>query len=125
MRTARSPLIPGKVEVGQNTRTALTQGIAEELRVPVAFVSLEMGDTSLVPYDMGTFGSRSMPDMLPQVRRVAASARELLAAEGARNLGTDVKQISISDGVVSTSGKSLKYGEIVQGQQLLKTAVDH
>ena len=79
-----------------------------------------MGDTSLVPYDMGTFGSRSMPDMLPQVRRVAASARELLAAEGARKLGTDVKQVSISDGVVSTSGKSLNYGEIVQGQQLLK-----
>src|SRR4051794_10543696 len=113
----------GKVEVGQNTRTALIQGIAEELRVPVAVVRLEMGHTSLVPYDMGTFGSRSMPDMLPQVRRVAASARELLAAEGARKLGTDVKQVSMADGVVRTSGKSLKYGDIVQGQQLLKTAV--
>lgn len=113
----------GKVEVGQNTRTALIQGIAEELRVPVASVTLQMGDTSLVPYDMGTFGSRSMPDMLPQVRRVAASARELLAAEAARRLGADAKQVAISNGIVSASGKSLKYGDIVRGQQLFKTAV--
>ncbi len=113
----------GKVEVGQNTRTALIQGIAEELRVPVASITLQMGDTSVVPYDMGTFGSRSMPDMLPQVRHVAASAREILAAVAARKLGADVKQVSIFNGVVSTSGKSLNYGDIVQGEQLFKTAM--
>ena len=68
----------GKVEVGQNTRTALVQGVAEELRMPVSSVSLIMGDTDLVPYNAGTFGSRSMPDMLPQLRKVAATARRVL-----------------------------------------------
>ena len=37
-----------------------------------------MGDTDLVPYNAGTFGSRSMPDMLPQLRKVAATARRVL-----------------------------------------------
>jgi isoquinoline 1-oxidoreductase len=114
----------GKAEVGQNTRTALVQAVAEELRIPVASVKLTMADTDLVPFDAGTFGSRSMPDMLPQVRRVAASARELLAEEGARRLGADKANMVADDGWVrdSSSGQALRYSEVVQGQALLKTA---
>ena len=37
-----------------------------------------MGDTELTPFDMGTFGSRTTPDMAPQLRKAAAAARELL-----------------------------------------------
>src|SRR5438876_11866 len=48
----------GKVEVGQNIRTSLSQAVAEELRVPTSQIKLVMGDTLLTPYDMGTFGSR-------------------------------------------------------------------
>src|SRR5262245_29914757 len=51
----------GKVEFGQNTRTSLTQAVADELHVPIATVRLVMGDTDLVPFDMGTFGSLSTP----------------------------------------------------------------
>jgi len=114
----------GKAEVGQNTRTALVQAVAEELRVPVDAVKLTMADTALVPYDAGTFGSRSMPDMLPQLRRVAAAARELLAEEGARRLSAKKVDMSVGDGWVrdSISGQSLRFAEIVQGQTLLKTA---
>ena len=52
----------GKVEVGQGTRTALSLLIAEELHLPLSAVELTMGDTDACPWDMGTFGSRSMPD---------------------------------------------------------------
>jgi isoquinoline 1-oxidoreductase len=72
----------GKAEMGQNTRTALVQGVAEELRKPVSSIKLTMADTDLVPYDRGTFGSRSMPDMLPQLRKVAATARKALEEHG-------------------------------------------
>ena len=51
----------GKAEVGQNIRTSLTQAVAEELRIPVASVTLVMADTDVTPYDMGTFGSRTTP----------------------------------------------------------------
>ncbi|TMI86402.1 MAG: hypothetical protein E6H06_21030, partial [Bacteroidetes bacterium] len=48
----------GKVEVGQNIRTSLSQIVAEELMVPLTSITMIMGDTDLVPFDMGTFGSR-------------------------------------------------------------------
>src|SRR6185369_9038562 len=64
----------GKVEVGQNIRTSLSQVVAEELRTPLSSVELVMGDTQLCPYDAGTFGSRTTPDMARQLRRVAAAA---------------------------------------------------
>ena len=56
----------GKVEVGQNIRTSLAQVVAEELHTPLASVHLVMSDTKLVPYDAGTFGSRTTPDMSRQ-----------------------------------------------------------
>ncbi|MFO7260563.1 MAG: hypothetical protein DIU52_005375 [bacterium] len=65
----------GKVEVGQDIRTSLTQAVAEELGVPPARITLIMGDTDHVPYDAGTFGSRSTPQMGTQLRRAAAAAR--------------------------------------------------
>ena len=68
----------GKVEVGQNARTALTQAAAEELRAPVESIQLVMGDTALTPFDMGTFGSMTTPRMGPQIRKAAATAREML-----------------------------------------------
>lgn len=68
----------GKVEVGQNARTSLTASVAEELGAPISAIELVMGDTERVPFDMGTFGSMTTPQMVPVIRRVAAAARQLL-----------------------------------------------
>lgn len=68
----------GKAEVGQGTRTALSLAVAEEFRLPLEKIDLVMGDTDLCPWDMGTFGSRSMPDALPVLRAVSAGARNVL-----------------------------------------------
>src|SRR3982750_775951 len=74
----------GKVEVGQNIRTSLTQAVADELRCPPASVQLVMGDTPLAPWAGGTFGSRTTPTMAPQLRRMASTARETLVEEAAK-----------------------------------------
>jgi isoquinoline 1-oxidoreductase len=77
----------GKVDVGQDNCTALRLLVAEGLKVPLASVRLAMGDTDLCPYDMGTFGSRSMPDAGSALAKVAAFARSVLpAAAGERRL---------------------------------------
>ena len=68
----------GKVEVGQGTRRALRLVVAEELAVPLADVRLVMGDTDLCPFDIGTFGSLSMPTAAVDLRRAAAAARDIL-----------------------------------------------
>src|SRR4029077_7118817 len=46
----------GKVEMGQNIRTSLTQAVAEELSVAPEKICMVMGDTKLTPFDRGTFG---------------------------------------------------------------------
>ena len=46
----------GKVEIGQNIRTSLAQTVADELRVPMASITMVMADTDKTPYDAGTFG---------------------------------------------------------------------
>jgi CO/xanthine dehydrogenase Mo-binding subunit len=70
----------GKVEVGQNARTSLTQAVAEELGAPMSAIEMVMGDTGRTPFDAGTFGSMTTPQMIPQLRKAAAAARQLLPA---------------------------------------------
>ena len=103
-KMAWSPSATGKTEVGQNIRTSLSQAAAEELHCPVASIKLVMADTALVPYDMGTFGSRTTPTMAPQVRRAAATAREALLDLAAEKWKIDRAKVSIADGKVSGAG---------------------
>ncbi len=73
----------GKVEIGQNIRTSLSQVVADELRVPIESIAFVMADTDLTPFDQGTFGSRTTPAMAPQLARAAATAREILIDQAA------------------------------------------
>ncbi|HET7017548.1 MAG TPA: molybdopterin cofactor-binding domain-containing protein [Streptosporangiaceae bacterium] len=88
----------GKVDVGQDNRTALRLLVAEELEVSVDQVRLAMGDTDVCPHDLGTFGSRSMPDAGRALRVVAAYARGLSpAATGDRRIEIVVAEPALSD----------------------------
>lgn len=111
----------GKVEVGQNARTALTQAVSEELGVPPSAVKLIMGDTALVPYDMGTFGSMTTPQMAPQMRRVGAAARAMLLDFAAEQWKVDRGSVQIADGRVRCGSRSAAFGELTKGKNLLTT----
>ena len=93
----------GKVEVGQNIRTSLAQLVAEELRVPFGRITMVMGDTDLTPWDMGTFGSRSTPTMGPQLRTMAAAARQILIETAAQRWNADPASLTAADGKVTQS----------------------
>jgi nicotinate dehydrogenase subunit B len=110
----------GKVEVGQNIRTSLSQAVAEELHFPIEKIELVMGDTKLTPFDMGTFGSRTTPTMNLQLRRVAASARELLIDLAAEKWQVDRKRLSAANGRISdpSTNHSIAYAELVKGREL-------
>lgn len=117
---SRITVLTGKVEVGQNVRTSLAQAVAEELRVPIESIRMVMGDTDLVPYDMGTFGSRTTPTMGPQLRRAGAAAREALLDIAAEKWGVARASLKAEGGRVSGSGPSntATYGELVSGKKL-------
>ena len=114
----------GKVDVGQDNRTALSLRVAEELRVPLAAVRLVMGDTDVCPYDVGTFGSRSMADAGEQLRRVAASARECLVGLAAATWNVDAATLVAADGGVrqAKGGLSATYGDLVRGRRQVEIA---
>jgi CO/xanthine dehydrogenase Mo-binding subunit len=116
----------GKVEVGQNVRTSLAQQVAEELRVPLTSVRLIMGDTELTPYDMGTFGSRTTPQMGMQLRKVSASARTVLIQMAAERWSADAASLTAADGKIrdSKTNRSITYAELMHGQKLSKVVAD-
>ena len=113
----------GKVEVGQNIRTSLTQAVAEELHVPTKNIELVMGDTKLTPFDMGTFGSRTTPTMNLQLRKVAAAARGTLITLAATEWRTDSKQLVAVNGEVRDprQNRSIEYAALVKGRQLTQS----
>jgi nicotinate dehydrogenase subunit B len=116
----------GKVEMGQNIRTSLTQQVAEELRAPLGSIQLVMGDTALTPYDMGTFGSRTTPTMGPQLRNVSAAARESLIDMAAQRWHMDHASLIAENGRIKQphSTQSISYGELTKGQELVKLISD-
>ena len=113
----------GKVEFGQNIRTSLAQAVAEELHVPISMIRLVMGDTDLTPFDMGTFGSRTIPTMAPQLRKAAAAARETLIALAAERLQVEPGAVRIVDArfVNHDASKSLTFADVAKGVKLIKT----
>jgi len=110
----------GKAEIGQNIRTALAQTIADELRVPFESVRMVTADTALTPFDAGTFGSRTTPTITPQLRRVAAAARDLLVGVAAKEWNVAPAGLVAADAKVTdpASGRSLKYAELARGKTL-------
>ena len=109
------------MEVGQNARTSLTQAVAEELRAPVASIRMVMGDTALTPFDMGTFGSQTTPRMWPQIRKAAATAREMLVDLAAQKWKVERSSITVADGKVTAGSHSAGFGELTHGQKLTRT----
>ena len=113
----------GKIEMGQGVVTSLAQMLADELEVSLDSVDMVMGDTDLCPWDMGTFGSMSTRFFGPPLRAAAAEAREVLLELGAKKLDVSVDHLTVSDGLISSTGdpeKKISYAEIAKGQKITR-----
>jgi len=112
-------VMTSKVEVGQGSRTQLTQAAAEELRVDAASIRLIMADTDIVPDDGGTFGSLTTPRTVPAVRAAAATARETLIELAATRWKCDRQGLAAHDGAVvnEATREKLGYGELARTKQ--------
>jgi isoquinoline 1-oxidoreductase len=111
----------GKAELGQGANTALAQMAAEELDVPLDSVTMVLGDTDLCPYDMGTFGSRTIKYFGPPFRQAAAEARAVLIQLASEKLGVPVERLATKDGAVfdtSNPKKSVTYGALAMGRTI-------
>ena len=102
-------VLTSKVEVGQGSRTQLTQAAAEELRLPVDRVQFIMADTAVVPDDGGTAGSGTTPRSVPAIRRGCAAARQVLIDTAAAAFNADAKMLSVRDGNVEGLGEGRQF----------------
>jgi isoquinoline 1-oxidoreductase len=112
----------GKVNIGQDNRTALSMLVADELRVAPDAVGLVMGDTDICPADPGTFGSRSLPDAGQDLRVCAASARAILIAMAAQRLNVAEDSLVAVGGEIRGDGCQAGYGELVRGLRRVEPA---
>ncbi len=113
-------VMTSKVEAGQGARTEITQAAAEELRVTADQIQLLMADTDFVPEDGGTFGSRTTPSTIPDVRRGAAAAREILVNAACKSWGVEPDAVKAENGVIvhSASNRTVTYADLARSEEL-------
>lgn len=103
-----------KVEMGQGVFTGLAQIAADELEVEVGRIRVTHAATSTGNVDpFATGGSTSISSLWQPVREMAATLREMIRVEGARQMGVDPSSVRIEDGVLSSGDISTTYGEVV------------
>ena len=105
----------GRAEIGTGMSAFYPQMIAEELRVHPDCITLVMGDTDKTPdggYSAGFLTGAA------NVRKVAAYTYQALLGLAATQLGIPASALMVTDGMVSGGGKSISYGQLVQGHQL-------
>ncbi len=113
----RVTALSGKVEFGQGIRTAFAQVVADELDVPIERVDVVLGDTGYSPFDRGTFGSRSVAQEAPALRRAAAFARQQLLERASLRLGVPLARLDMERGAVRVDdGRRLGYADLVDGR---------
>lgn len=112
-------ILTGKVEVGQGAQTEIAMAAAEELHVPLDKVNVVMADTERCPNDGGTYGSRTTPATIPQVRAAAAAAHEILVDLAAKRWNVDPARLRAEAGRIAGTGPSqeVRYEELLADEE--------
>lgn len=94
-------LYNGLSDVGQGSKTALSQLAAEILGIPMEKINFIAGDTHMTPYDEGTGASRTTFFCGHCVKEACEKARDQLFEAAGRILGIpDYRKFYIEDGVI-------------------------
>ena len=106
-----------KVEMGQGVHTALAQAAADELEA--AWENLEVLSAATgqgLDDPVGTSASNSVSSLYMILRQAGATVRQMLRAEGARQLGRPVEETAAEQGYVfvkTDPAVRRSYGEIM------------
>ena len=123
-------LIP-KSEMGQGVHTGFAQILADELEVGLEHVTVEAAPVAAVynatfaPMQF-TGGSSSIAGSFEVLRNVGASARSLLIAAAATELGVPAGELHAANGAVvhAASGRQLSYGALAARAATLPAPTD-
>jgi isoquinoline 1-oxidoreductase subunit beta len=111
-----------KGEMGQGVYSVIAQIAAEELELEVSQLKIQPAD-STHGFGQGehfTFGSTSVSGLFTPLRKAAASLRELLRLEAARQLNVPVSEVVALRGTCfnrQNPKSALTYGQVVAAKQ--------
>lgn len=110
-------LLTSTVEIGQGSRTILSQIVAEELSVSPVQITVVFPDTDTTPYDASTTGSRSTFNMGNAVSLAAKDAKEQLLALAEEILEVNREDLEIEDGNIYVKGykeKKVSFSKLME-----------
>jgi len=106
-----------KPEIGQGTYQSIPSLICEELEVPLEKVTIvQTGGEKIFGDGQSVGGSYSVRGSYMELRRVGASAKEMLVNAAAKQWGVPASECKAIDGTVVhvSTGKKLTYGELAE-----------
>jgi len=99
-RDASVTLLCGSTEMGQGSKTVLAQIVAEELGVPMDWITVAETDTARAPFDISTSSSRTTALMGLSVQRAARDAKDQLLEMASETMDTPVERLAVGDGKI-------------------------
>ncbi|WP_041975525.1 glyceraldehyde dehydrogenase subunit alpha [Pyrinomonas methylaliphatogenes] len=96
--TGKVTILTGASPHGQGQETSFAQIAADELGVDINDVTVIHGDTSIVQYGIGTFGSRATAVGGTAVLKAIEKLKEKINRIAAHLLGTDASLVAFSEG---------------------------
>ena len=106
----------GTSDMGQGARTIFAQLAADALGAPLEKVSVVMGDTFVVPFDLQTSASRSTVFMGTAIVRACADIHEQLREMAADLLKCTKTEVQVANGVLSLPDRKLPISEFIVGE---------
>ncbi len=105
-------LLVGIQSHGQGLETTLAQVAHQELGIDVAKISVRHGDTSLCPFGMGTFASRSMVMAGGAVAKSCRILSDMIKPIAAQLMQCDPADVTLKDGMCHGPSTSVDLGEV-------------
>ncbi|HEX9269726.1 MAG TPA: xanthine dehydrogenase family protein molybdopterin-binding subunit [Candidatus Limnocylindria bacterium] len=107
-------LFTGSTELGQGSRTVLSQIAAEELGLPLERVSLVGADTGVVTYERTTGASRTTTVTGSAVQQACRDARRRVRDLAAQVFAVPIDEVHDAEAGVVVGGRRLGYGEVIE-----------
>ena len=107
-------LFTGSTELGQGSRTVLSQIVAEELGVPLDTVGIVGGDTGVVTYERTTGASRTTTVTGRAVQEACRDARARVRALAADVFKVDASAVTDAAAGVRVKDRDYGYGAVIE-----------